>query len=136
VLIVLALGAAVFGLPFRGSLVLVGTGSLLFLVGMLGQGLLISILTRSQMLATQFSAFSAVLPSMLLSGFLFPIDNLPWPLWVVSHVIPARFLVNLLRGSLLKGSGWAEHWDDVLFLALFACVTVGGSALAFRRRIA
>jgi ABC-2 type transport system permease protein len=136
VLLVLALGATVFHLPFRGSLLLVGVGSLLFLIGMLGQGLLVSIVTKSQMLATQLGAFSAVLPSLLLSGFLFPVANLPWPLFVVSHVIPARFLVTLMRGALLKGSGWGEHWDDVLFLALFACVTVGGSALAFKRRIA
>ena len=79
---------------------------------MLGQGLLISIVTRSQMLATQLGALSAMLPSLLLSGFLFPVDNLPLPLWLLSTIVPARFLVALLRTVLLKGGGFAEIWVD------------------------
>jgi ABC-2 type transport system permease protein len=136
VLLVLAVGAAVFALPFRGSLPLVGLASTLFLVGMLGQGLLVSIVTRSQMLATQLGAVSAVLPSLLLSGFLFPVENLPWPLYWLSMIVPARFLVGLLRGTLLKGSGWSDHWIDLVALAAFALLTVVASAALFRRRVA
>jgi len=136
VLLVLSVGASVFALPFRGSLPLVGVASILFLVGMLGQGLLISIVTRSQMLATQLGAFSAVLPSLLLSGFLFPVENLPWPLYWLSMIVPARFHVGLLRGALLKGSGWSDHWLDLLGLAAYATLTVVASAATFRRRVA
>jgi len=136
VLLVLAVGASVFALPFRGSLPLVGLASILFLVGMLGQGLLVSIVTRSQMLATQLGAVSAVLPSLLLSGFLFPVENLPWPLYWLSMIVPARFHVGLLRGALLKGSGWGDHWLDLVGLAAYAALTVGASAAAFRRRVA
>jgi ABC-2 type transport system permease protein len=136
VLLVLAVGASVFALPFRGSLPLVGVASILFLVGMLGQGLLVSILTRSQMLATQLGAVSAVLPSLLLSGFLFPVENLPAPLYALSMVVPARFHVGLLRGALLKGSGWSDHWLDLLGLFAYATLTVVASAAAFRRRVA
>ncbi|MEQ1501473.1 MAG: ABC transporter permease [Myxococcota bacterium] len=136
VLLSLALGATVFDLPFRGSLVWIGLGSLLFILGMLGQGLLISIVTRSQMLATQLGALSAMLPSLLLSGFMFPVDNLPLPFKILSTVVPARFLVTLLRSVLLKGGGFAEVWTDLVGLALFGIVTVTASSLAFKRRIA
>lgn len=136
VLLSLALGAAVFDLPLRGSLLLVGLGSTLFIVGMLGQGLLISITTRSQMIATQLGALSAMLPSLLLSGFLFPVENLPWPLWLLSNVVPARFLVALLRGVLLKGAGPGDVWVELVGLVAFGAVTVTLSALAFKRRIA
>lgn len=135
VLLSLALGAAVFDLPFRGPLLLVGLGSLLFIFGMLGQGLLISILTRSQMLATQLGALSAMLPSLLLSGFLFPTDNLPLPLWLLSHIVPARFLISLLRTVLLKGGGFSDVWVELLALLAFGIATLTASSLTFRRRI-
>ncbi len=136
VLLSLALGAAVFDLPFRGSMVWVGLGSFLFLFGMLGQGLLISILTRSQMLATQGGALSAMLPSMLLSGFLFPVDNLPAPMRLLSRVVPARYLVSLLRSVLLRGGGFAEIWTDLVGLAVFGALMFGAASLSFQRRIA
>ncbi|MEZ4236620.1 MAG: ABC transporter permease [Myxococcota bacterium] len=135
VLLALALGAAVFQLPLRGSLWLVALGSLLFIVGMLGQGLFISIVTRSQMLATQLGTLSAMLPSLLLSGFMFPVQNLPLPLWLLSHLVPARYLVALLRAVLLKGAGFTDVWLDLLGLLAFAVVTVGASAARFQRRI-
>ncbi len=136
VLLSLALGAVVFDLPIRGSLLLVALGSLLFIVGMLGQGLFISIATRSQMVATQLGALSAMLPSLLLSGFLFPTENLPWPMWVISNLVPARYLVSLLRTVLLKGGGLADVWVDLLGMTAFALVTLTASTLTFKRRIA
>jgi ABC-2 type transport system permease protein len=136
VLLSLALGALVFDLPMRGSLVWVALGSFLFIFGMLGQGLLISIVTRSQMLATQLGALSAMLPSMLLSGFLFPVDNLPLPIWLLSNVVPARFLIALLRSVLLRGGGLREIWGDLLGLFVFGAVMFTLSSLLFRRRIA
>jgi ABC-2 type transport system permease protein len=135
VLLALALGATVFQLPIRGSLLLVGFGSMLFIVGMLGQGLFISIVTRSQMVATQLGTLSAMLPSLLLSGFLFPVQNLPLPLWLLSYVVPGRYLVALLRSVLLKGGGLADVWLDLVGLAVFAAVTVTASAARFQRRI-
>jgi ABC-2 type transport system permease protein len=136
VLLSLALGAAVFDLPFRGSMVWVGLGASLFLFGMLGQGLLVSIVTRSQMLATQLGALSAMLPSLLLSGFLFPTDNLPLPMRVVSNLVPARYLVSLLRSVLLRGGGFAEIWGDLLGLLVFGLVMFAASSALFKRRIA
>jgi len=134
-LIVLAAGAMVFGLPIQG-LPLVILASLIFELGMLGQGLLISVVTRNQMVATQAGAFSSMLPSMLLSGFLFPIANMPLPLRALSFLVPARWFVALLRGVLLKGHGIGDEWLHLLGLLVFALVMIAASTARFQRRIA
>lgn len=136
VLLVLTAGAWIFDVPARGDLVVLAVGSLLFLVGMLGQGLLISVVTRNQLVATQASTMSAMLPSMLLSGFMFPIANMPALLQAVSSVVPARYYIVILRGVLLKGTGWAELWPDLVKLALFAAVMIAASTARFQRKLA
>lgn len=135
VLMVLAAGAWLFGVPARGNLLVLAVGSLLFLVGMLGQGLLISVVTRNQLVATQASTMSAMLPSMLLSGFMFPIANMPWLLRAVSHLVPARYYITILRGVLLKGTGWAEIWPELALLAVFACLMLAAATARFQRKL-
>ncbi len=135
VILVLAAGATVFGLPIRG-LPLVMFTSGLFLLGMLGQGLLISVVTRNQMVATQMGTFSSMLPSMLLSGFLFPVQNMPLPLRVLSNIVPARWFIAALRGILLKGNGIVDIWFDLFMLTLFAIAMIGMSTARFQRRVA
>lgn len=135
VLLVLTVGAWVFDVPMRGSLGVLGLGALLFLVGMLGQGLLISVLTRNQMVATQVATMTSVLPSMLLSGFIFPIENLPLPLRVLSTLIPARYFVSTLRGVLLRGNGLSVLWPQLLALTLFAALMLAVAMGRFRRRL-
>ena len=136
VLLVLAAGAWVFGMPVRGSLLVLLVASVLFVLGMLGQGLLISVVTRNQLVATQMSAMSSLLPSMLLSGFMFPLDNMPVVLRFVSHLVPARYFVAILRGVLLRGNGLAETWSQLLALAAFAAVMIAMSTARFQRRLA
>jgi ABC-2 type transport system permease protein len=108
----------------------------LFLAGMLGQGLLISVVARNQLVATQAGALSSLLPSLLLSGMLVPVENMPLPLRALSSVIPARYLVDSLRQVLLKGGGLDRIWDDLLAMALFAAVVLALATLRFKRRIA
>lgn len=136
VLLVLAVGAWQFSVPLRGSLPALGVMSVLFMMGMLGQGLLISVVTRNQLVATQMGMLSSMLPSMLLSGFIIPIQNMPVPLQVISNVIPARYLIAGLRGVLLKGNGFAEVWGDILALFLFAALILTIATARFQRRIA
>ncbi len=134
-LLVVAFGAVAFGIPFRGSplaLLLIGTW---FLVGMLGQGLLISVVTKNQLVATQAGALSALLPSMLLSGMLFPVENMPWVLQKISHVVPARYLVHALRGILLKGNDLRVLWPDLLAQIAFAVFVLTVATLRFPRRL-
>jgi ABC-2 type transport system permease protein len=121
--------------PIRGSLLTLFAVSLLFLACMLGQGLLISVLTRAQMVSTQIGMITAFLPTILLSGFMFPIDNMPWPLQAISAVVPARYYIEVIRGVLLKGNGLAVIWPQVLAMAGFAAAMVLLSTLRFRRRL-
>lgn len=136
VLLVLTVGSWVFDMPFRGSATALGLASLLFIAGMLGQGLLLSVVARNQMVATQMATMSSMLPTLLLSGFVFPIDNMPKVLQAITLVIPARYFIEALRGVLLRGNGLAELWQQILALAIFAAAMVVLSTARFRRTIA
>lgn len=135
-LLVLAFGTAVFDVPVRGSLAALALGTTLFLVGGLGQGLLISVLTRNQQVATQVGAITSLLPSLLLSGFMFPVTNMPLILQGMSYLFPARYFVTMLRGIMLKGVGVASLWPEFLGMAVFCVVVLGLATLRFRRRAA
>jgi len=134
--LVVAFGAVAFDVPMRGPIWLLFVVGTVFLVGMLGQGLLISVLAKNQLVATQAGTFSAMLPAILLSGMIFPIENMPPPLQLLARFIPARYLVHALRGILLKGSGLADLWPDLLALTVFAVGVVALATSRFRRRVA
>jgi ABC-2 type transport system permease protein len=135
-LLVVAFGAAAFDVPVRGSLALFLLIGFFFLVGMLGQGLLISVVTKNQLVATQAGTLSSLLPSLLLSGMVFPVENMPLPLQLLSRVIPARYLVHALRGILLKGNGMSVLWPDLLAVAIFAVAILVLATARFQRRLA
>jgi ABC-2 type transport system permease protein len=134
--LVVAFGAIAFELPIMGSMALVFLLGLFFLVGMLGQGLFISVVTKNQLVATQAGALSALLPSMLLSGMVFPLENMPLPLQLISRVVPARYFVHALRGVLLKGNGLDVLWPDLVAMAIFAVLVVAFATARFQRRLA
>jgi ABC-2 type transport system permease protein len=136
ILLVVAFGATAFDVPIRGSVLLLLVIGFCFLVGMLGQGLLISVLARNQLVATQAGALSSLLPSLLLSGMVFPIENMPAPLQALSRVVPARYLVHALRGILLKGNGLDVLWPDLLAQVVFAAVILAAATARFQRRLA
>lgn len=134
-LTVLVAGAWFFGLPLRGDFVLLGVCALLFLVSMLGQGLLISVVTRNQMVASQLAMMTTMLPTMMLSGFLLPIENMPLWIRILSNLLPARHMVTILRGILLKDNGIRELWVDVGALGLYAIAMIALSTRRFQRRL-
>jgi ABC-2 type transport system permease protein len=103
---------------------------------MLGLGLLISVVTRSQMLATQVGALATILPNMLLSNFVFPVANMPKVLQWISAAMPASYFMRVLRGILLRGNGVEELWRESLALASFALGFAALATLRFKRRIA
>ncbi|HEY6005895.1 MAG TPA: ABC transporter permease [Anaeromyxobacter sp.] len=135
-LLVLAFGMFAFDVPVRGSATLLFVLGFFFLCGMLGQGLFISVVAKNQLVATQAGALSALLPSLLLSGMVFPIENMPLPLQLLSRIIPARYLVHALRGILLKGNGIDVLWPDLVAQILFAVLVLGVATARFQRRIA
>ncbi len=136
VLLVLTLGVALFDVPVNGSLWLLFAVSSLFILAMLMQGLLISVITRSQMVASMAAAISTFLPALLLSGFIFPIENMPLVLRAVATVLPARYFVNSLRAILLRGNGMEVIWPDLIALSAFFLVLLVIATARFQRKLA
>ncbi|MBI3620827.1 MAG: ABC transporter permease [Nitrospirae bacterium] len=130
VAIAMAVGVWLFEVPFRGSLPVFFFLSSMFLFVVLGQGFLISVVAKSQLVANQIALISTFLPAFLLSGFMFSIANMPLALRAVTTAVPARYFVTILQGLFLKGVGLRVLWPELLALVLFIAV-VGG--LAHRR---
>lgn len=133
----ISVGASIllFGVPFRGSLlVLAGIGSV-FLVAMLAIGLLISSLTRNQFFASQIAMIAGFLPAVILSGFLFEIDSMPAPVRLLSYLLPARYFVPCLETLFLAGNVKELLIPNTLAMAGEAVLLVGAAALATRRRL-
>ena len=129
-------GAAMvlFDMPMRGSWpVLFGVVSL-FLVGALGFGLLISSIADTQQVAFQLALLTSFLPTLMLSGFIFPISSMPVFLQWVTHIVPARYFLVALRGIVLKGVGPSVFWEDLVALGIFAVVILGLASLRLRRQ--
>ena len=134
-LICLALAVLWFHVPMRGSLwtLFVATG--MFSVVVLGIGYLISVRVRSQLGASQIALLVTMLPTTMLSGYTFPIDQMPPAIRAVTHVVYARYYVTLLRAIFLKGSGVLELWRPRAALAAFALLVGWLAASAFRKRL-
>jgi len=109
-----------FGVPFKGSYILLIFLSSLFLTGALSQGILISTVARTQLLSSQLAMLTTFIPTMLLSGFIYPIFNMPQAIQWVTYLIPARYYIIILRGLFLKGNGIEVMWDEAMFLFIFA----------------
>jgi ABC-2 type transport system permease protein len=131
--LVLLLGEVLFGVGIRGSYPLLLGAMLLFLVGALGQGLLISTATRTQQVAFLLAVLTTMLPTFILSGFVFPIRNMPPVVQAITYLIPSRYFLAALRAIILKGAGLPAIWDQFLFLAGFAVLSLGVSALRLAR---
>jgi ABC-2 type transport system permease protein len=128
-------GEFVFAIPLHGAVWLIFASSCIFLVGASALGILISIVTKSQFLASQIALVATMLPAFLLSGFIFPIANMPYPIQIFTHIIPARYFVVLLRGIYLKGLGLATLGGEALLLALFAAFVLTLAHHKFRKKI-
>jgi ABC-2 type transport system permease protein len=124
-----------FGVPIRGSLVLLFLVSAIYLVGALSLGILISAKAKTQLLASQFAFVATFLPAFLLSGFMFDIRNMPKALQVVTYLIPARYFVAFLRGLYLKGTGLAQLWPECLLMVLFGALMLLAAIRSFRKRL-
>jgi ABC-2 type transport system permease protein len=129
---VLALGWVLFGVAVKGSYLLLLLTMLLFLISGLGQGILISAITRTQQVAFLLSVLTTILPTFILSGFVFPVRNMPAVIQAVTYFVPAKYFLVALRAIILKGAGLSAFWDQILFLAGFAVLTLALSAAMLR----
>lgn len=129
------LGVALFDVPFRGSPVLLLLLSFVFLVGALGLGSFISARARNQLLASQVAMLTTFLPAMLLSGFMYAIENLPTVLRGITYLVPARYEIVVTRGIFLKGVGLDVLWPQALAMAVFAAIGVLLSVQGYRKEL-
>jgi ABC-2 type transport system permease protein len=125
----------IFQIPIRGSITLLYLFAVIFTLGVLGLGIFISGVAKRQTLATQLAFITTMLPAMLLSGFIFPIRNMPLILQGVSYLVPARYLIRALKGIFLKGIGISVLYPSLLLLTAFACFIVWIAARQVPRQI-
>jgi ABC-2 type transport system permease protein len=123
-----------FGLPMRGSWLLLLVALSLFLVGALGLGLLISSVADNQQVAFQLAMLASFLPTLMLSGFIFPISSMPAFLRAVTYGVPARYFLIALRGIVLKGTGVQAFWVDLAALAIFDALVLTLASIRLRRQ--
>ncbi len=133
--IVYIMGRYVFGVPFRGSLLLMFSISGIFLVGALSLGFLISVIASNQFFATQLALLGTFLPAFLLSGFVFPISNMPEVLQAITYIVPARHLIPVLRAIFLKGAGLEAFILPTVMLVVFAFIVTALAARRLEKRI-
>ena len=125
---------ALFDLPMRGSWLALIAAVSLFLVGALAFGLLISTIAETQQVAFQVALLTSYLPTLMLSGFIFPITSMPAFLQLVTYVVPARYFLVVLRGIVLKGVPLGTFWAELGALGIFALVTLGLASMRLRRQ--
>lgn len=134
-ILILVLSWAVFGMPVKGSLVLLLAESILFIAMALSLGILISTVSNSQQMAMMLSMFALMLPTMLLSGFIFPIENMPSWLQALTLMMPPRWFIVIIKGIMVKGTGLAFIWKETLIIIGMAALFIVLSIRNFKIRL-
>jgi ABC-2 type transport system permease protein len=134
-LTIILLGVFVFGVPIKGSFFLLMGESFLFILMALSLGILISTVAPNQMVAMFISLLGLMLPTILLSGFIFPIQNMPLPLRIFSNIIPPRWFIVIIRNIMLKGTGILYIWKESLVLIFMSFTFIALSIKNFKIRL-
>jgi ABC-2 type transport system permease protein len=134
-LLIITVAYLVFEVPIKGSFLLLFCMGLLFMADVLGMGVVVSTLADTVQSAMLVAFLISMLPSILLSGFVFPIENMPVVLRGLSYAVPARYFLEIIRGIYLKGTGLSSFWPQVLFLIGFAALMLIISTKRFKKRL-
>lgn len=134
-ILVLLFAVFYFGTPFSGSIILLLAMGLIYIIAALSIGILISTLVKTQQLAMMISMVITMLPSVMLSGFIFEIKNMPVALRVITHIIPARYFVEVIRGIMLRGSSLGVLMIQAVPLVIIAAILIGVAARTFKLKI-
>ncbi len=134
-LIVLGVMVFWFGIGIRGSFIFLLAACFVFVLSTLGIGLFISTISKTQQQAMMVAQFGIMMPMLFLSGFAFPIDNMPVILQYISYLVPVRYFITILRAVILKGASFMELLPEFLILLLIGAVILMASALRFRKRL-
>ena len=124
-----------FDVVIKGSVLLLFFATLLFITAALSIGLFVSTVSDSQQVAFQIAAIVSIVPTIILSGFVFPIRSMPWWLQVLSNITPAKFYLVILRSIVLKGAGLSAFWEQGVYLLLYTTLFLGISTLRFRKTV-
>ena len=130
------IGVTLFEIPLRGSLVFLAVSCFIFLFGTLCWGILLSAWTRNQLMAYQMGTVTTFLPAFLLSGFIYAIDDMPVPIQIFTHLVPARYFIHLLKGIFLKGVGFEILAVELVFLIAFAALVFFLATRKLKQKIA
>lgn len=132
---ILLMSYFIFGMPVKGSLLLLLLESILFVVMALSLGIFLSTVSKSQQMAMMLSMFALMLPTILLSGFIFPIENMPVPLQVLSNIMPPRWFIIIIKAIMLKGLGLAYIWKETLIIFGMTLFFIALSIKKFKIRL-
>ncbi len=135
VIIVLIAMRIVFGIEIKGSLIFLFVSAFLYILSTLGLGLFVSTISKTQQQAMMIAIFAVMLPMVFLSGFAFPIENMPKIIQAVSYVIPLRYFITIIRGVILKGLGFTDLWIEASVLFVMGISILLLSSLRFRKRL-
>ncbi len=133
--LVTIVGVALFGVPFAGNLLVFALASAVFLLVVLGLGVLISTLSQNQGQAIQ-AALLVMLPQVLLSGMIFPLSAMPWGVRWIGYALPLTYYINISRGVMLRDASLVSLWPSLVVLAGMAFLVLGVAILRFRRDLA
>jgi len=134
-LTIILIGNLIFGVPIKGSFIFLMLESFLFIMMALSLGILISTIAPNQMVAMFISVLVLMLPTILLSGFIFPIENMPLPLRILSHLMPPRWFIVIIKNIMLKGTGIMFVWKETLILIFMTVVFIALSIKNFKIRL-
>ena len=132
--LILLAGYIFFGVEVKGSYLLLLLTTLIFLTASTSLGIFISVLSDSQQVAFSAATFVSLLPSFILSGFVFPIDSMPWIIQLITNVTPAKFFIEILRGIILRGVGVSAFWDQIIYLLIFTIVLIVLASVIGKRK--
>lgn len=135
VIIVISAMRIVFDIPVRGSIILLFASSFIYILSLLGLGLLVSTVSKTQQQAMMIAIFAVMMPMVFLSGFSFPVENMPEVIKVFTHIIPLKYYMVIIRGIVLKGIGIAELWQEILIMFAMGVVILSLSVLRFKKRL-
>ncbi len=133
--LIVLIGRFVFGVPITGSFILLILETILFILMALCLGIMISTAAKTQMMAMFLSMIVLMLPTIILSGFIFPIENMPKLLQWLSYIMPARYFITIIRGIMLKGTGISFIWEETLILIIMTIFFIGVSVKKFKIRL-
>ncbi len=134
-IVILLLARFVFDMPVQGSMPLLLAESILFIVMSLALGILISTVSKTQQQAMLLSMFALMLPTILLSGFIFPVENMPLILQYLSHLMPSKWFIIIIKNIMLKGVGFSYFWKETLIIFLTTLFFIGMSVAKFKTRL-